>query len=50
VNPAAANAADQIGMRPPLSTTASRLAAMPTDATCSPGTRQLRQSQANSSP
>ncbi len=50
VNPAEKKAADQIGICPPLRSTASRLAPMPTDATWSPGTRQLNQSQAKMRP
>jgi hypothetical protein len=46
VKPAEKKAADQIGICPPFRRTASMLAPMPTDATWSPGTRQLNQSHA----
>ncbi len=45
VKPAASKAALQIGIWPPLRTTASVLRPMPTAATWSPGTRQLPHSQ-----
>ena len=45
VNPAAKNAADQIGICPTLMMTATMFAAMPTEAIWRPGTFQLPHSQ-----
>ncbi len=50
VKPAEKKAADQIGICPALMRTAAMFAPMPTDAICSPGTRQFPQSQAKISP
>ena len=50
MNPAAVKAADQMGIWPPLSASASVLSAMPTAAIWSPGTRQLPHSQMKISP
>jgi len=50
VKPAAVKAAVQIGIWPPLRTTASVLSPIPTAAIWSPGTRQLPHSQTKISP
>ncbi len=50
VKPALKKAADQIGICPWLSSSATRLAPMPTDAIWSPGTRQLPHSHAKMKP